>query len=326
MADADVSVDELRTAAKRLVGDDMITLQRAGRGANSSIFRLESRSRVLALKVYAQRAGDTRDRLDVEWRSLRFLAEQGVGRIPEAIARDDDRRIMVLEWLEGPLATEHTDAELDDAIDFMVQIFRASKVPQAVQFPPASEACLSAAEIVRQLDDRLSRFAPHARLARFLDTNFMPAFAVARRGVAAELAAPDDLAPHHRRLIPADFGFHNAIRTVDGLRFIDFEYFGWDDPVKLIADFVLHPAMSLSQTERARVRARMLAALDDDSDAVARLARHLPLYALRWALIVLNPFRADRPLDNPPDSVELNLRLEIQLAKAANLVLRANRS
>ena len=50
----------------------------------------------------------------------------------------------------------------------------------------------------------------------------------------------------HRALSPSDFGLHNALRTKDGqLRFIDFEYFGWDDPVKLVSDTAIQPGSSL---------------------------------------------------------------------------------
>ena len=67
----------------------------------------------------------------------------------------------------------------------------------------------------------------------------------------------DTVLPQEQRsLVPSDFGFHNALRRPDGtLAFFDFEYFGWDDPVKLTADVLLH--------------------------------------GLRWALIVLNEFLPD---------------------------------
>ena len=49
-----------------------------------------------------------------------------------------------------------------------------------------------------------------------------------------------------RCLSPSDFGFHNAICDVNGVyHFVDFEYFGWDDPAKMICDFILHPGMDL---------------------------------------------------------------------------------
>ena len=49
----------------------------------------------------------------------------------------------------------------------------------------------------------------------------------------------DTLNPDERCVSPSDFGFHNAIRVNTGVRFIDFEFAGWDDPAKLCVDFVL---------------------------------------------------------------------------------------
>ena len=52
-------------------------------------------------------------------------------------------------------------------------------------------------------------------------------------------------------LSPSDLGFHNCIKGNDGLlTFIDFDYFGWDDPVKLTCDFLLHPGMVLSDQQK----------------------------------------------------------------------------
>ena len=52
------------------------------------------------------------------------------------------------------------------------------------------------------------------------------------------------LDPADRCVSPSDFGFHNALREPSGrLRFIDFEYAGWDDPAKLVCDFFCQPAV-----------------------------------------------------------------------------------
>ena len=66
--------------------------------------------------------------------------------------------------------------------------------------------------------------------------------------------------PRHRALSPSDFGLHNAMRDEDGrLRFIDFEYFGWDDPVKLVSDTALHPGSELPGSSAKRLIATALA-------------------------------------------------------------------
>jgi hypothetical protein len=96
-------------------------------------------------------------------------------------------------------------------------------------------------------------------LRRFFDGPFadmLNAFeARARQGyLALGLDFDAELAEEMRTLSPSDFGFHNAIRKTDGtLCFIDFEYFGWDDPVKLTADFLHHPGMALSNFAGAGV-------------------------------------------------------------------------
>lgn len=313
----------LARQAEALAGVPVLAMVPAGRGANSHIVKLETQTGPFALKVYPQRPGDQRDRLEVEWQALRFLGESGLKQAPRAIARDDANRLMLMEWIEGEIITRHQPGDLDDALCFVEGIFRASQDAGASGFPLASEACLSATEICRQIDQRFNGFISYVPLDQALGGVVKPAYAAARAAIAPELATPSDLAQSERRLIPADFGFHNAIRQQDGtVRYIDFDYFGWDDPVKFIADFVVHPAMSLDADERAEVVARLTGALPDSAGASARLKRHLPLYAIRWALILLNAFRKDRAGALPVDEEARNTVFVRQWQKARDMIER----
>jgi hypothetical protein len=314
----------LMAAASKLAGEAVVNLASAGAGANSRVLRLTTPTRTLGLKCYPYRLGDPRDRLDVEWRALRFLRGIGLETVPEALARDDTNRLMLMEWIEGELVGTHSPADLAAAVGFITCIFRASNEARAASFALASEACLSASEINRQIEARLAAFAPHPMLETFLDTIFLPTLNAARAQIAQELDSGRDLPVSLRRLIPADFGFHNALRQPDGrLRFIDFDYFGWDDPVKMTADFVLHPAMSLSPADKRFLADRFAASLPDDTAFLARLAAHKPLYALRWALILLNPFRTDRVDDVAGGTPEYDLRLRRQLKKAERMCVHS---
>ena len=51
-----------------------------------------------------------------------------------------------------------------------------------------------------------------------------------------------------RILSPSDFGCNSLATKNKKLYFIDFDYFGWDDPVKLVADFYWHPGMNLNSS------------------------------------------------------------------------------
>lgn len=315
--------DDLARQAEALAGVPVLAMLPAGQGANSRIVRLETQAGSFALKVYPRRPGDQRDRLEVEWQALRFLGGSGLTQAPRAIARDDANRLMLMEWIEGEIVTSHRPGDLDDALRFVEGIFDASQGAGAAGFPLASEACLSADEICRQIDRRFDSFIGYSPLDKALDAIVRPAYAAARAAVASELAAPQDLLPSQRRLIPADFGFHNAIRQQDGtIRYIDFDYFGWDDPVKFIADFVVHPAMSLDGDERALVVSRLTEALPDSQAAAARLQRHLPLYAIRWALILLNAFRKDRQAALPAEADARKAVFDRQWGKALDMIER----
>ena len=122
-------------------------------------------------------------------------------------------------------------------------------------------------------------------------------------------------------LSPSDFGFHNALYSKNkNLIFHDFEYFGWDDPVKLISDFSHHAAMNLTKEIEqlwfsgvSKIYGKYL---------LARLQAAWPLYGLNWCLIILNEFKDEAwNRRRSADYSKSNLRdehLAIQLAKSKN--------
>ena len=124
-------------------------------------------------------------------------------------------------------------------------------------------------------------------------------------------------------LSPSDFGFHNALKNVNGsIVFIDFEYFGWDDPVKLLCDFAFHPGMELSVAMKKYWFKATLKLYGEE--LLPRLHSSWPLYGLCWVLIILNEFRsdiwdrrraADPSLENSRKDVQL-----LQLKRARQLI------
>jgi hypothetical protein len=106
--------------------------------------------------------------------------------------------------------------------------------------------------------------------------------------------------------------------------FFDFEYFGWDDPVKLVADFLLHPGSSLGLELQRRWINDMVARFADDEGFVVRLDSCLHLYAVRWALIMLNEFLGDKSRNRlqARGTLEVDLRglQASQLEKSRNML------
>ncbi len=314
---------EICDAAEGLVGGSVTAISPAGSGANSRIFRVDTHGNRFALKCYPERAGDLRMRSDVEWKTLIFLEAHGIAATPRAIARDGGGRYLLMEWIDGEPVVQHNKQDVIAAGNFVADIFALSIKPQAQEFSSASEACLSVAEILRQIEERLASLVPQPDIQRFLNETVVPLLDREREVLASELASGMGIAASQKRLIPADFGFHNALRAADGkLRYVDFDYFGWDDPVRLTADFMLHPAMALTEQETRLFVERIAVALPNDLDFFARLRRTLALYAVRWILILLNPFRADRVADLPVDGEARAYLVEDRLRKSVHVIAR----
>jgi hypothetical protein len=299
----DISDAELRARAASMIGAPVTDLTRLDGGANNCVYRASAGERRYALKLYPMTAGDTRDRLGTETAALSFLNRHGLRMVPRVVASDDKERVAVYQWIEGEPVGAARDQDVAAALALLDSLHGLRHETSAAELPLASEACLSAGELIRQVERRLARLRDVASdkpvLAALL-AKIEPAFAAATTRVEDSyrvrgLAFGEDLAPGKRSLSPSDFGFHNARRIADGtLMFYDFEYFGWDDPVKPVADFVLHPGMTMTDAQRKRFVAGACAVYGADPDYRWRLETLLPLFALRWCLILLNEFLPER--------------------------------
>jgi hypothetical protein len=286
-----------------LVGGPVDRLARVGAGRNSRVYRVESSSGTFALKQYPSREDDPRDRLGSEIGALDWMAKHGFETVPRVIAVDRERNFALLSWVEGELVRAVRIEDVDQALAFLS---RLHGLRHSSGFPPsrlASEACLSGAEIERQVRVRLEQLRTlqgEPDLELFLTSAFSPAVeklvADARQKLAGErLPFADELAQARRSLVPSDFGFHNALRGRDGrVTFVDFEYFGWDDPVKLTADILLHPGTPVSAVLRRAFRHGAERLYGSDPTFSRRLEAYYPLFGLRWGLILLNEFHPAR--------------------------------
>ncbi|MBT5373833.1 MAG: hypothetical protein HOL06_04105, partial [Rhodospirillaceae bacterium] len=195
-------------------------------------------------------------------------------------------------------------ADISSAIEFLEKLFEVRHSANAKSLVSASECCLSGASLCEQIDQRRQRIdeiaESHPALKGFLVGSFDPLLInlVDRARALYEkhsLSFENEISLCSRALSPSDYGFHNVMRRTDGrLVFLDFEYFGWDDPVKLTSDFLWHPGHVLSLSEREQFESAMKKLYQADSGFQQRLSALYPLYGLRWCLILLNEFLPER--------------------------------
>lgn len=306
-------IDPAAVAARLWPTPAALTVEASTGGGNNRLFRISAGGVLRALKFYP--SADGRLRLERERAALEWLrADPDPAPVPAFHAADLDAPAALIDWIEGSPISDPGECDIDAVIAFTQRLLRRRHA--VGDLPMAAEATPTARDLESQIEARLARQRrPDAEAA---------AAAVAqayRRFGPIGGEPPAALIPN-----PSDFGFHNALRLSDGgLAFLDFEYFGQDDPVRLVGDFLLHPGMweAGSDPESCPLRARFTAGLAPAMNAIdsrfdARLRRQLPYLALRWALIVLNPLAPERP----PPSTAL---AAAQLAKSDALLAFALR-
>ena len=321
-------------AARRFLELDVKGVELRKGGGNSRLYRLSlgTSHRALALKVYPDRQHDTRTRLQTEFTACQELGRLGYP-VPGAYAADPALNWSLYEWVDGVLIENDDERFLSEAAGFIERLYSDSRNGAFSHAPHqwglASEACLSGEEIVRQIEGRLRRLASvnSPELQHFLEDEFQPLFTsvttIAQANCGEVFAT--ELAQELRIASPSDFGSHNALRTGDGRTlFLDFEYFGWDDPVKLASDCYWHPAMHLGEGAKAFWLTHCCRIFREDPSFQRRLASYLPLFGLKWSLIILNEFlsrnAAVRVHADPRKANDLARIRTAQLDKSAALL------
>ncbi len=299
------AIDAVGVAAGILLDGAVWGIEPVTGSGNNRVFRAQTGQGPLAVKFYPRQEADARDRLGPEVAALRLLEQYGVAQVPNVIAECPQGGVAAYTWIDGERIKAPTEAHIDSAIRLILELRALVEVLGAQRIGPASAATFSGHDVFLQISTRLSRIRAvaneHPSLSRFLEESFAPAFeritawaedVYARAGLRFGVA----LANSERTLSPSDFGFHNALQDKAGRTwFLDFEYFGWDDPAKMVSDFLHHPGMQLAPALRRRFLLGARSVFGGANSAFAtRLHALYPLFGLCWVLILLNEFLPER--------------------------------
>lgn len=304
--DAEMTENDIREVLRRELHKEARAFEQLKGGRNSKVFRVDCADGArVAVKAYFRSANDRRDRMGCEFRAFELLHRHAIAKVPAPLASDGQRHIAIYEFIEGtPVSSREVAAtDLEQVIDFLRTLREIASSGVATAFQPASEACFSIQALFDNLTGRFQALeraaANEPALAEFLEQSFVP-FRLEveescrdfcrRHGI--DLAS--EIPRSARTLSPSDFGFHNTLRRANGeLVFLDFEYFGWDDPAKTVSDFLLHPGMELRAELKQQFFAGALPVFGTTPQLEERVRAVYPLYALKWCTILLNEFTLD---------------------------------
>lgn len=287
-------------------GERVVAVHPLKGGFNSLIYKvLTALDSEYVAKKYLIHNGDTRDRFSTEFLGISFLWDNGIRAVPEPICSDEKHQIGLYRFIKGNKLKpgEISQSDICLASEFLGALHALSHVKGADKQPIASEACFSIKTHIDCIENRVKRLKDlpvrnrvFKNLRTYIQNEFLPFFAeikqfVKRETTQRKIDINRELQTSEKTLSPSDFGFHNAIKCDDGsLVFIDFEYYGWDDPAKMIADFYLQPAVPVPSVYKKTFFETLHQYFDKDVALVRRLPFVYILLAMKWPLIMLNVF------------------------------------
>ncbi len=293
-------------AIRELLGQESENVSPLDGGRNSRVFKIECGDARYVAKIYPALISGQRDRMEAEWRALQFLRSTGVVNVTRPVVISWSHRCALYEYVEGQsiAVAGVTRNDIAQAIDFLKHLRLLSEQPAASRLFVASEACFSGAAVVDSIAGRLNRLRndekgyEFAELNTFLERDFRPLFSelstrCERMASSWGLTFRSEIPTPWRTLSPSDFGFHNVLRRSGGeLVFLDFEHFGWDDPAKMIVDFLLHPheRMAIGSGLRQTFLDGILNYFPESEELVKRVQIAYPLFGLKWCMVLLNEF------------------------------------
>ena len=269
-----------------------------GRG-NSEIYKaiLDDYKDVI-IKIYPQTRNH--DRIVSEYLGIKNLYKIGFENIQKPVGVNKKIGIAMYQYINGNEVSSYNISDLQQVLDLLSKLHDNRKDKLFSKFQLASDACLSGKDIEGQIDYRLNKLLhvskEYSDLDCFLRKDFVPKMNEivnwSRKVWSGDLKYSVKMDRERQTLSPSDLGFHNTFKLDNGkLMFHDFEYFGWDDPVKLVADFSHHAAMNFTD-EMEKYWFNGVSNIYGKK-ILSRLRCLWPLYGLNWCLIILNEFKSD---------------------------------
>lgn len=274
-------------------------------GANNRLYLVQKNGERLCLKVYFRHRDDPWDRLATEYSFIEFAWKCGLHTVPRPYAYDPDHALALYEFVEGRrlMAGELSWSMVQQSLDFYRELNHFRGCSEAHVLSTGAEACFSLRAHLDCVEARVQRVAgirPVSAIDQdaisFVRGTLVPAWKevkerVMRQALRLGLPVGEMLAPSDRRLSPSDFGFHNALATEEGrVKFIDFEYAGWDDPAKMVCDFFCQPTVPVPLEHLGKFIHAAAAGMNAPDIFRRRVQILFPVYRVKWCCIFLNDF------------------------------------
>ena len=292
----------LAEVSRRLAADQGLLIVRSMRltaGTNNQIYRFDLKDGTrLIVKQYFQ---DTRERLRREFDLLTVLKDKGFAEVPTPIARFDDLRVGVYSFVEGEhrAAAAFTNVELTAIADYLARLHTISKDQISQVLLPGFASALSLGQVIERIEERIATVSAAGALALHKDVRVFLQTAQVVSLIRQSLETVSRLFGKERmsrlvsdefvRLSSVDFGPHNLLWTTEGeMHVLDFEYGGWDHPLRVIGDSLAHDQnQALSEAQKTFLIQRYLAQTSLPQEVMTDIYAFCLVSQIEWVMVLV---------------------------------------
>ena len=268
-------------------------------GINSEIIKVkEKRSgATYALKFYSNAKDERMLRQSREIAFLKYAAKTRNIRTPDLVDFSLDDQWCLLQWIEGEKVSKLTKVDIDQIIEFIKELNEPDIEPRDVNLLDAKDKLINLEQTIRVNQLRLGNILEkeprndvEIRYKDWIEQDLGPT--IENTSINALKNNKKELWVKREFIAsPSDVGAHNMIKNGDSQFFIDFEYAGYDDICKLVSDWIIHPNRNLGKEEGEYfLRGIEKAEITDDDKWEDRLRLVIPIFQLKWCLIMLKPY------------------------------------
>ena len=270
-------------------------------GINGCSYELNLDNKKFFLKKYPIDEVNKHNRIKSELSFLYFLKNNNFKNIPEIISFSKKDRWILYKWIKGSKIKNISKKEVQDLISFLINIQNLRNKENISILPVAAESCFSLKDhqklIIFKLRNTLKKinylFSLDSKLKIIVQNDFFKKIKLAEN-IHKEYSIYNKfwdykLSNDEICISPSDIGFHNILKTVNGLIFFDFEFSGIDDPCKLIVDLILQPDHSIPKNYVYLINQLVEIFNNKNPFFKLRLKAIFDLYQIKWYCIIYNP-------------------------------------
>lgn len=290
-------------------------------GRNSEVREIKVKNKIYVIKKYLSKSRMIRD-----IKFIFYLKKINFNHCSNLMFTDFKINLAIFNYIEGKKINNINKIDLINSIFFIKKINKEYSFKKTY-FSNAIDGCVCPNDHLKNLNSRiLSLLKYRSKDNYFYEYNsFVNKFVIKTfkhikikflKNIPQNLRFKT-LSKKDLIVSPSDFGFHNIIKNKKNYYFLDFEYSGFDDPLKLLCDFICNPEYNLSNIQIKFFMNQFIKENPNINIDKRLFQIYLPIYRLKWICIILKDFTKERI-----DVINSKKILNIQLTKAISYYKR----